>query len=78
MGNVTNLNRFKKQRARDDRRAQADANAAKFGRSKAQKATETKSVEQANAHLDGHRLGDTLLPPPKTQGEAKDDPDAEE
>ena len=56
MTKVTNLNRFRKQKARDDKRAEADANAVKHGRTKAQKALEDARAEKAARNLDGHRL----------------------
>ena len=56
MTKVTNLNRFRKQKARDDKRAEADANAVKHGRTKAQKSLEDARAEKAARNLDGHRL----------------------
>ena len=56
MTKVTNLNRFRKQKARDEKRAEADANAVKHGRTKAQKALEDARAEKAARNLDGHRL----------------------
>ena len=55
MTNVTNLNRFRKQKARDEKRAEADANAVKHGRTKAQKSLEDARAEKAARNLDGHR-----------------------
>ncbi|KEO51946.1 DUF4169 family protein [Thioclava pacifica] len=55
MSKVTNLNQFRKQQARDKKRAQGDVNAAKFGRSKAQKSLETAREEKAQRDLDGHQ-----------------------
>ena len=55
MTNVTNLNRFRKQKARDEKRAEADANAVKHGRTKAQKSLEDARAEKAARSLDGHR-----------------------
>lgn len=58
MGTPINLNKHRKARARADRKAQADANAVKFGRTKAEKA-ETEAVKSLNARrLDGHRCED--------------------
>ncbi|ETX26778.1 DUF4169 family protein [Roseivivax isoporae] len=67
MSKVVNLNRARKDRARADRRAQADGNAAKFGRTKAQKAREADDAARAARHIDGHALG------PRAGG--PDDPD---
>ncbi len=54
MAKVTNLNRFRKQKARAEKRARADENAAKHGRTKAQKALETARADKAARDLDGH------------------------
>ena len=55
MSNVTNLNQFRKAKARAEKRAEADANAAKFGRTKAQRLVEEAEAERARAALDAHR-----------------------
>jgi hypothetical protein len=55
MAEVVNLNRFRKAKARAEARDEADANAAKFGRSKAQKAREVADAERARAELDGKK-----------------------
>ncbi len=54
MAGVVNLNRFRKEKARADRRAEADANAAKHGRTKAEKALEKARAEKTARDLDGH------------------------
>ncbi|MFN4171370.1 MAG: DUF4169 family protein [Pseudorhodobacter sp.] len=53
MAEVTNLNRVRKDRVRAARRAQADANAVKFGRSKSEKEREAAAAEKARRDLDG-------------------------
>ncbi len=58
MAKVVNLSRVRKSRARDEKRAQADANAVKFGRSKGEKRQETKDSRKSKRHLDGHLLKD--------------------
>ena len=58
MTQITNLNRFRKQKAREDARQQADANAAKHGRTKAQKATEKADNDRAAKLLDGTKRDD--------------------
>ena len=58
MSKVTNLNQIRKQKARADRRAEADANAAKFGRTKAQKALKQAQADKARRELDRHRKDD--------------------
>lgn len=55
MTEIINLRQARKQRARDDARAKGDANAAKFGRSKAQKSAEDTAATRAALHLDQHR-----------------------
>ena len=58
MAQITNLNRFRKDRARADKRRQGDANAAKFGRSKAERAQEAAEAARAARALDQHRRED--------------------
>ena len=53
MAEIVNLRAAKKAKARAEARAQGDANAAKFGRSKAEKALETARAEKAKRDLDG-------------------------
>ncbi|MGR3498247.1 MAG: DUF4169 family protein [Limimaricola soesokkakensis] len=53
-----NLNQFRKQKARAEKKARADANAAKFGRSKAEKTRDAAEAEAAAKRLDGHRRDD--------------------
>ncbi|TCL09535.1 uncharacterized protein DUF4169 [Shimia isoporae] len=50
---VVNLNKFRKAKARAEQKAQADENAAKFGRTKAQKALEEARAEKDKRDLDG-------------------------
>jgi hypothetical protein len=56
MGNVINLNRFRKRAEREASAKQADANRAKFGRTKAERSSEAKRADQAKEHLDQHRI----------------------
>ncbi|GGC03335.1 DUF4169 domain-containing protein [Marivita lacus] len=53
MTTVTNLNQFRKTKARKDKRASADENAVKFGRTKAQKDLEKARAEKDRRDLDG-------------------------
>jgi len=55
-GKPVSLNRVRKQKARTAKRVRADENAAKFGRSKAEKARDRAQSAKADAHLDDHRL----------------------
>ena len=51
-----NLNKARKEKARDRAKSQADANAAKFGRSKAQRELQAERAEKLRAALDAHRV----------------------
>jgi hypothetical protein len=51
---VINLNKARKAKARESDRATAAANAAKFGRSKAEKTREAAVAEKVRRDLDGH------------------------
>ncbi|WP_127112004.1 DUF4169 family protein [Shimia sediminis] len=53
MSNVTNLNKFRKQKARSEKQARADENAVKFGRTRTQKELERARAEKAQRDLDG-------------------------
>jgi hypothetical protein len=53
---IINLTRARKSRARVQERLKADANAAKFGRTKAEREAATHAAETAARHLDQHRL----------------------
>jgi len=50
-----NLNKFRKERARADRKARADENSVRFGEDKAQKQARKASEAQAVRVLDGHK-----------------------
>ncbi|MBM2577959.1 DUF4169 family protein [Jannaschia sp. Os4] len=53
-GKVVNLRAVRKDRARADRRAEGDANAARHGRSRAQKAAEDADRARVERNLDQH------------------------
>lgn len=55
MAEIVNLRRARKQKARAERTAQAGANAAKFGRTTAQRRAEEAEAARTRAALDGHR-----------------------
>lgn len=55
MSQPVNLNRFRKQKARAEKKARADANATAFGRSKAEKAQDKAEKAKAIRHLDNHK-----------------------
>lgn len=58
MGDVVNLNRFRKQRDRALKEAQAAENRVRFGRTKADKQKGGREQERAGTELDGKRLDD--------------------
>ncbi|MDE3122261.1 MAG: DUF4169 family protein [Paracoccaceae bacterium] len=55
MAEIVNLTRARKAQARVKKRAEGDENAAKFGRTKAQKAVEKSAADKARKTLDAHR-----------------------
>ena len=52
---TVNLNKVRKARAKDEKRARADANAVKFGRQKAERDTEKARAGKASRDLEGHK-----------------------
>lgn len=54
MSRPVNLNRYRKDRARVEKRAAADANAVRFGRTKAEKERAAAEAQKARRDLDGH------------------------
>lgn len=56
MAEIVNLKAVRKQADRAKKRAQADANAAKFGRTKVQRQSEETEAERSVRRLDGHRI----------------------
>ncbi|MAQ85177.1 MAG: DUF4169 domain-containing protein [Maritimibacter sp.] len=56
MSNVSNLRQARKDRARADKRAAANENAAKHGRSKAQRVLDATQNAKAKKKLDDHRF----------------------
>ncbi len=55
---VVNLRQARKAKARAAAKARADANAAKHGRTKAQRLAEEAAAERMRRGLDGHRTDD--------------------
>ncbi|MBE2278726.1 MAG: DUF4169 family protein [Rhodobacteraceae bacterium] len=55
MAGVVNLNRFRKEKARAERRAEAEANAAKHGRTRAERSLDQARVEKSTRDLEAHR-----------------------
>jgi len=58
MGDVVNLRRFKKRAEKHQSARQADANRAKFGRSKSERLLEQQRADRAKDLLDQHRRDD--------------------
>ncbi|MCT4575947.1 DUF4169 family protein [Donghicola sp.] len=58
MAAPVNLNRFRKDKARAEKKARADQNAAKFGRTKAEKQRDAIEAEKAERHLNQHKRDD--------------------
>lgn len=58
MGDIVNLNRFRKDRAKADAKATAQANRAAHGRTKAQKSQVEAERARAARLLDGSKLED--------------------
>ncbi|MFC3119328.1 DUF4169 family protein [Jhaorihella thermophila] len=55
---IVNLRTVRKQRIRAEKKARADENAARFGRTRAQRELERAEEEKARRHLDRHRKDD--------------------
>jgi len=58
MGELVNLKRFKKRSEREQSAKQAEANRARFGRSKSERALDEQRNERATDLLDQHRIDD--------------------
>jgi Domain of unknown function (DUF4169) len=56
MGDLVNLKRFKKRQERALSEQQAETNRARFGRTKSERAADTKRAKQASDLLDQHRI----------------------
>ncbi|MEX0286569.1 MAG: DUF4169 family protein [Paracoccaceae bacterium] len=55
MSEPVNLNKFRKAKARADKKARADENAVKFGRTGAEKKLDRAKANKARRDLDGHK-----------------------
>ena len=58
MAQITNLTRYRKDKARAEKRRLGDENAARHGRTRAQKAAEQAEAERVARTLDQHRRDD--------------------
>ncbi len=56
MGDVVNLKRFKKRAEREASEKQADANRARFGRTKSERVRDEQRERRASDLLDQHRI----------------------
>ncbi len=56
MGKPVNLNRYRKEKARAEKKARADQNSVAFGRSKAEKEIPQKQQDKQRSDLDNHEL----------------------
>lgn len=56
MGDVVNLKRFKKRSEREQSAKQADANRARFGRTKSERTKDAQRATYAGNLLDQHRI----------------------
>lgn len=56
MSKPVNLNRFRKEKARAEKKARADQNAAKFGQTKAEKEVVKLQQDKHRRDLDGHEI----------------------
>ena len=56
MGDVVNLKRFKKRAEREQSAKQAEANRARFGRTKSERVLDEQRTSRANEMLDQHRI----------------------
>ena len=56
MGDLVNLKRFRKRVEREQSAKQADANRARFGRTKSERVLDDKRTSRANDLLDQHRI----------------------
>lgn len=57
MGEVVNLKRFRKRLEREQAAKESEANRARFGRRKSERAAEEKHKQRTSELLDQHRLG---------------------
>jgi hypothetical protein len=58
MGDIVNLKRFRKRSEREQAAKLAEANRARFGRSKSERAADAIRTRRANELLDQHRIAD--------------------
>lgn len=75
MGDVVNLNKFRKRKAKADRSKRAEVNRRLHGRTKAERARDELQKRQLTRHVDGAKLertpesDDSKSEPPNSSGE---------
>ena len=65
MGDVINLNRFRKQKAKKERARQAEKNRPKNGRAKPERELDARKKELELRRIDGHKLDRSQAPDPE-------------
>jgi hypothetical protein len=56
MGEIVNLNKFRKAKAKAEKEAEAETNRVRHGRTKAERETQRRTDEHSSRKLDGHRI----------------------
>ena len=56
MGDLVNLKRFKKRKAREQSEREAETNRARFGRTKSERAADAMRARHASDRLDQHKM----------------------
>jgi hypothetical protein len=56
MGEIVNLKRFRKRNEREQAAKEAEVNRTRFGRTRSDRAADTKRTKRANELLDQHRI----------------------
>ena len=74
MGDIVNLNQYRKQRQRDEKSKKARGNRARFGRSGADKAAQRQEAEKAGGALDNKRLAPATEDGPDAKPATKREP----
>jgi hypothetical protein len=73
MGDIINLNQYRKRRERDEKARKARGNRAKSGRTRADQATQRHEAEKTGEELDRKRLAPAATEEPGTDPNAKPD-----
>lgn len=70
-GDIVNLRRARKAKARAESANEAATNRARFGRSRLERSQAEAAAASADRHLDGHRLSDGTSRPPAEDDDAQ-------